>query len=134
MNTWHAIVNQIFSRGALYDVLICHRTDEMKLFLAIMISVTFKKLPNVYKRILLVKWKISTNLQKLPKMCWQFGQNNCCHRLWKVAQSVINRRIWSHWLWLTRNKPQMWEVQNLLNLIPKNIDFIQPWNNQERLS
>ena len=27
-----------------------------------------------------------------------FGQNNCCHRLWKIAQSAINRPIWSHWL------------------------------------
>ena len=25
-----------------------------------------------------------------------FGQNNCCLRLWKVAQSAINRPIWSH--------------------------------------
>ena len=37
--------------------------------------------------------------------CGQLGQNNYCHRLWKVAQSAINRPIWSHWLgpsdWLT---------------------------------
>ena len=26
----------------------------------------------------------------------QFGQNNCCHRFWKVAQSAINRPNWSH--------------------------------------
>ena len=31
-------------------------------------------------------------------MCWQFGQNNCCHGLLKVAHSVINCPIWSHWL------------------------------------
>ena len=67
------------------------------------ISVTSKKSPNVHKsypkRISLVKWKILTPLQKLPKMCWWFGQNNCCHGLWKVAQSIINRPIWSHcWL------------------------------------
>ena len=55
-------------------------------------SVTSKKLPNVYKsclkRIYLVKWKIVTPLQKLPKMCWWFGQNNYCPGLWKVAQSI----------------------------------------------
>ena len=38
------------------------------------------------------------DLQKLPKMCWHFGQNNCCSGLWKVAQSVINHPIWSYWL------------------------------------
>ena len=27
---------------------------------------------------------------------WQFGQTNCCDRLWKVAQSAIDRPIWSH--------------------------------------
>ena len=58
-------------------------------------SVTGKKSPNVYKScpkmILLEKWKILTPLQ-----CGQFGQNNCCHWLWKVAQSAINRPIWSH--------------------------------------
>ena len=46
--------------------------------------------------ILLVKWKILTILQKLPKMCWWFGQNNYCARLWKVSQSIENRPIWSH--------------------------------------
>ena len=63
-------------------------------------SVTSKKLPNVYKsclkRIYLVKWKIVTPLQKLPKMCWWFGQNNYCPGLWKVAQSIKNRPILSH--------------------------------------
>ena len=28
--------------------------------------------------------------------CGQFGRNNCCHRLWKVARSAINCPIWSH--------------------------------------
>ena len=28
-----------------------------------------------------------------------FGQINCWQRLWKVAQSPINRPIWSHWIW-----------------------------------
>ena len=64
-------------------------------------SVTCKKLPNVRKScpkmISLAKWKISTTLQKLTKNVGDFGQNNCCHRLWKVAQSAINRPIWSHW-------------------------------------
>ena len=48
------------------------------------------------KMISLEKHKIMTPLQKLPKY-GQFGQNNCCHRLWKVAQSAIYRPIWSHW-------------------------------------
>ena len=30
---------------------------------------------------------------------WQFGENYCWHRLRKVAQSAINRPIWSHWFW-----------------------------------
>ena len=28
--------------------------------------------------------------------CGRFGQIHCCHRLWKVAQSPINRSMWSH--------------------------------------
>ena len=67
---------------------------------------TRKKSPNVYQRcpkmISLEKGKILTPFQKLSGQC---GQINCCHRLWKVAQSAINRPIWSHWLgpsdWLT---------------------------------
>ena len=49
----------------------------------------------------LAKWKIFTPLQKLHKKCGRFLQNNCCHRLWKVAQSAINCPIWSHWSVLT---------------------------------
>ena len=64
-------------------------------------SMTCKNSPNVNKscpkRMALVKWKILLPLQKLPKICWQFRQNNCCPGLWKVAQSIINRQIWSHW-------------------------------------
>ena len=62
---------------------------------------TSKKLPNVYK-----KWSNTDFTRKMKyfdtpltyclKM-WQFGQNNCCHRLRKVAQSAMNRPIWSHW-------------------------------------
>ena len=40
----------------------------------------------------LEKWKILPSLQK----CAQFWQNNCCHRLWEVAQSAINRPILSY--------------------------------------
>ena len=29
------------------------------------------------------------NFKKLTKTVTWFGQNNCCHRLWKVAQSAI---------------------------------------------
>ena len=47
----------------------------------------------------LEKWKILTPLQKLTKNVGNFGQNNWCHRLWKVAQSAINCPIWSHWLY-----------------------------------
>ena len=36
--------------------------------------------------------KIFDTLQKFPKTCVQFGQNNYCHRLSKVAQSAINRQ------------------------------------------
>ena len=65
-------------------------------------SVTSKKSPNVCKscpkRISLVKWKILTPLQKLPKMCWWLGQPNYCPGLWKVAQIIKNRPIWSHCL------------------------------------
>ena len=66
------------------------------------ISVTSKKSPNFckscQKRIPLVKWKILTPLQKLPKMCWWNRQNNYCLGLWKVAQGIKSRPIWSHWL------------------------------------
>ena len=55
------------------------------------------------KEISLAKWKILTTLQKLPKKCGRFGQNNCCNRLWKVAQSAINGPIWSHWLCLSNS-------------------------------
>ena len=34
---------------------------------------------------------------KIAEECGRIGQTNCCHRLWKVAQSPINRQIWSHW-------------------------------------
>ena len=44
------------------------------------------------------KLKILTPLQKLPNNVGDFGQNYCCHRLQKVAQSAKNRPIWSHWL------------------------------------
>ena len=61
-----------------------------------------------------VNRKVAKCLQKLPKNdftrkgtdfdtftkialeCSRLGQINCCHRLWKVAQSPINRTIWSH--------------------------------------
>ena len=43
------------------------------------------------------KWKILTPLQKLPKMWVILGKIICCQRLWIVAQSAINRPIWSHW-------------------------------------
>ena len=45
----------------------------------------------------LKKLKILTSLQKLPKNVWDLGKINGCQRLWKVAQSTINRQIWSQW-------------------------------------
>ena len=41
---------------------------------------------------------------KIAYNCGQFGQNNCCHMLWKVAQSAKNLPIWSH----------CWRVSGLL--------------------
>ena len=38
------------------------------------------------------KMKDFDNFTNFPKNC---GQINCCHRLWKDAQSAINRPIWS---------------------------------------
>ena len=32
---------------------------------------------------------------KIVQQCRGFGKNNCCHRLWMVAQSANNRPIWS---------------------------------------
>ena len=49
------------------------------------------------KLISLEKWKILTPLTNRLKM-WQLGQNICCHRLRKIAQSAINHPIWSHWI------------------------------------
>ena len=67
----------------------------------ITISVTCKKLPNVYKKWpktdFTRKMKEFDTFSKIALKMWQFGQNNCCHRLRKVAQSAINRPIWSHW-------------------------------------
>ena len=36
------------------------------------------------------------HLYKNGIKCGQFWLNNCCHRLLKVDQSVINCPIWSH--------------------------------------
>ena len=51
----------------------------------ITINVTSKKSPSVHKscqkRILLVKLKILTPLQKLPKNVGDLWQNNCCQEL-----------------------------------------------------
>ena len=93
-------------------------------------SVTSKKSPNVYKscpkRVLLVKWKILTNLQKLPKMYWQFGQNNCYHWLWKVAQSVINRPIWSHWMQAKQSKAKVVQEEDASRWIISST-FCEKW-------
>ena len=54
------------------------------------------------KLISLEKWKILTPSTNCKQM-WQFGENNCCHRLRKVSQGAINHPIWSHWLAWTKN-------------------------------
>ena len=65
------------------------------------ISVTRKKLPNVYKRC--PKNDLTRNMidfdtfTKIAWECGRFGQINCCQRLWIVAQSPKNCPIWSHW-------------------------------------
>ena len=44
---------------------------------------------------------------KIAWECWRFGQINCCQRIAKVAQSPINRPIWSHclrWSYLTSSE------------------------------
>ena len=45
----------------------------------------------------LYKIEIFWHFYKKFLTCEPFGQNNCCQRLWKVAQSAINHPIWSHW-------------------------------------
>ena len=63
-------------------------------------SVTRKKSPNVYKKLpkndLAWKMKAIDTFTKIAIKREQFGQNNCCQMLWKVAQSSINCPIWSH--------------------------------------
>ena len=53
---------------------------------------------------------------KIVWICGRFGQNNCCHRLWKVAQSAINRPIWSHWPTVTAAAGQCDRLKSLLTL------------------
>ena len=87
-------------------------------------SVTRRKSLNVYnscpKMISLEKFKILTSLQKLPKNVGDFGQINCCHRLWKVAQSPKNRPIWSHCLGLAKTKRLGGRVQKTFRLLSGN--------------
>ena len=42
------------------------------------------------------KMKDFDNFTKITWECGQFGQINCCHRVWKIAQSAIDWPIWSH--------------------------------------
>ena len=74
--------------------------QKMKKIVIILISVTSKKSPNIYKKVaqkdFTRKMEIFDTFAKIALKCGQFGQNNCCHRLWNVAQSAINRPIWSH--------------------------------------
>ena len=65
-------------------------------------SVTRKKLPNVHKSCLklisLEKWYILTTLQKLLKNVEDLNKLIVAKGFKKVAQSPINRPIWSHCL------------------------------------
>ena len=96
---------------------------------------TSKKSPNVYK-----KWPNTDFTRKMKyfdtpltyclKM-WQFGQNNCCHRLRKVAQSAMNRPIWSHWTSATSlsiiiNTFLHWSFLTLLLLYPPPFSILFP--------
>ena len=60
---------------------LCHRDGP---------SVTNKMYPNVYKSC--PKWFQYKNERNYLKI----GENICCHRLWKGAQSAINHPIWSY--------------------------------------
>ena len=54
-------------------------------------SVTGKKSPKEYEKLPKIDFT-----RKIAITCLWFGHNICCHRLWKVTQSEINRPIWSH--------------------------------------
>ena len=64
-------------------------------------SVTRKKSPKFQLK--LAKNDFTTKIKTFVKFTniayeWRrFWQNSCRQRLWKVAQSPINRPIWSHW-------------------------------------
>ena len=47
----------------------------------------------------LIKLKILTPLQKLPKNVGDLGNSILAKGFEKVAQSPINHPIWSHWSW-----------------------------------
>ena len=63
-------------------------------------SVTRKQSPNVYKscpkNAFTRKIIDFDTFTKIAEDCERFGQIGCCQRLEKVAQSPINRQIWSH--------------------------------------
>ena len=49
------------------------------------------------KMISLGKWMILTPLQKMPKNGGDWGKLIVARGFKKVAQTPINRQIWSHW-------------------------------------
>ena len=57
------------------------------------------------KMISLEKIKVFDTFTKIASECRRFMQISCGLRLWKAAQSLINRPIWSHW---TRKLLWMW--------------------------
>ena len=63
--------------------------------------------------ILLEKWLILTPLQKLPKNVGDLGKLIAAKGFKKVAQSVINRPIWSHWYQPIVNADKMVQRVNL---------------------
>ena len=67
------------------------------------------------------KWKFLKPLQKLYKNVNNFGQNNCCHRLWEVAQRVLNRPIWSHCSPIRYNYSCLLIVKSVINTLFKRL-------------
>ena len=55
----------------------------------------------VAQKIKLKKIKDFDTFTKITEELRRFGQINCGLRLWKVAQSAINRPIWSHLLFFS---------------------------------
>ena len=72
-----------------------------KINLSCLVSpMTSRKSPNVYKfcpkMIFTREIKDFDTFTKIALKCRRCWPNNCCHRVWKNAQTAINSPIWSH--------------------------------------